>query len=216
MNIRLNIRLARTVAAAAAMMSLPLASAHAQRLGVLAGGTFSQLHGASDVRAKNRNGTAFGLSLLLPTPGFALQPELLFTNKGSQLDVGGVGTRTVKLDYLEIPMLVRFDAAPHAALNPHLYIGPSVGFNVGCTVTLSGPGVPDSKSDCKRDTFLKPATVDWSGVVGGGVDLSLGGIGLTGGARYGVGLSNINTNTAGDHLRNGTLTVYAGVLFGQR
>lgn len=212
----MNVRLVRTVVAAAALVSLPITSARAQRLGVIAGGTFSQLHGASDIKAKNRNGTMFGASLLLPTPAFALQPELLFTNKGSEFDLGGVGTRTVSLDYLEIPVLVRFDAAPSSALNPHLYVGPSVGFNVGCTVTLSGAGVPDSKSDCKRDTFLKPATVDWSGVVGAGVDLSLGGFGLTGGARYGVGLSNINTNSAGDHLRNGTLTIYAGVLFGSR
>jgi len=207
---------ARTAFLSAALLASPLLPAQAQRLGIVGGGTFSQIHGASDVTARNRTGTMFGLTLLLPASSFALQPELLFVNKGSEFDVSGVGTRNIKLDYLELPVLVRFEAAPNAPINPHLYVGPSIAFNVGCNVTLKGAGVPLTSSDCKRDEFLKPADVDWNAVVGAGVDVAVGGFGITGGARYGVGLSNINRNSAGDHLRNGTLTVYAGVLLGHR
>ncbi len=212
----MNVRIARAVVAAVVLGALPQSPLAAQRLGIVAGGTFSQLHGASDISSENRTGTMFGLSLLLPASSFALQPELLFTSKGSKFNLGGAGTRTIALDYLEVPMLLRFDGAAKSAVNPHVYVGPSIGFNTGCTVTLSGPGIPDSKSDCKRDTFLHPANVDWSAVVGAGLDLSLGSMGVTGGARYGVGLSNINTSNTGDHLRNGTLTIYAGLLFGHR
>jgi hypothetical protein len=207
----------RVTAASAALVLLPTVPVRAQRIGIVAGGTFSQLRGISNVSAKNRTGTMFGLSVLLPSAGtFSLQPELLFTNKGSQLDVSGGGRRNVKLDYLEIPLLLRIDSRSGTGLSPHVYAGPSVGFNVGCNVVLSGSGVPNTSSDCKRDNFLSPKSVDWGAIVGAGIDLSVGGIGVTGGARYGFGLADINKTNVTDHVRNGALTVYAGVLFGNR
>jgi hypothetical protein len=207
----------RLMATATVLMLLPAMPVRAQRIGIVAGGTFSQLRGVSNVQAKNRTGTMFGLTLLVPSGGtFALQPELLFTNKGSEFDISGVGTRSVKLDYLEIPLLLRVDSHTGGGLNPHLYAGPSIGFNLGCNVTLKGGGIPNTSSDCKRDNFLDPKSVDWSAIVGAGVDLSVGGIGLTGGARYGFGLADINKTNVDEHVRNGSLTVYAGVLFGHR
>ena len=207
---------------AAVLAALSLAAAlpvHAQRLGIVAGATFSQLRGFENVKAKNRSGTMVGAILTLPIgERVALQPEFLFINKGGALDYGAGGTDEIRLDYLDIPLLLRFDKAPSGVLNPHFYAGPSVGFNVGCNITSRGGGVPDVSTDCTRDNF-DPKSLDWGALVGAGVDLSLGGLGVTGGARYGIGLANIS-NDDGDALerrvRNGTLTVYLGVLFGQR
>lgn len=207
----------RLTVAAAAVMLLPTMPMQAQRLGIVAGGTFSKFRGLNDVKAKNRTGTMFGLQLMLPSStSFGLQPELLFTNKGSQIEVGGAGTRNVRLDYLEIPLLLRFGAQGVTGLSPHFYVGPSVGFNVGCNVKLSGGGIPNTSSDCKRDDFLEPKSVDYSAILGAGVDLSVGGIGITGGARYGFGLANINKSNIDEKVKNGQFTLYAGVVFGKR
>jgi hypothetical protein len=211
--------LMRAAASAVALSFLAYAPLQAQRLGIIAGGTFSQLRGLDNVKAKNRTGTVVGATLTVPVgERMSLQPELLFINKGGALDYGAGAVDEVRLDYLEIPVLLRVEGASGGALNPHLYAGPSIGFNVGCNIASSGGGVPDVSSDCTRDNF-KPKSVDWGAIVGAGVDLSLGGLGVTGGARYGVGLANIadDTNAALEQrVRNGTLTVYVGILFGRR
>jgi len=207
------------IAAIAAMSVAAALPLEAQRLGIIAGGTFSQLRGFENVNAKNRTGTVAGVTLTLAVgERVALQPELLFVNKGGAIDYGGGGRDDIRLDYLDIPLLLRFDKAPSGVVNPHLYLGPSVGFNVGCNITTSGGGVPDVSSDCTRDNF-DPKMLDWGAVVGAGLDLSLGGLGVTGGARYGFGLANIandNAQALEQRVRNGTLTVYLGVLFGRR
>ncbi len=195
------------------------ASLPAQQVGLLVGGTFSQLHGLNGVNSENRTGTLFGGALTLPFGRtWSVQPEVLFTNKGSKFNTGGGGQTNVRLDYLDIPVLLRYDVAGGTTLSPHLYAGPAVSYRVGCNVKVSGSGIPNTSSDCGRNNFdLK--TFDWGAVVGGGVDLSLGGFGVTGGARYGVGfadINNANTPTLSQRIHNGTFAVYAGLLFGHR
>ena len=202
----------------ALVSALPVALS-AQQLGILAGGTFSQLHGLSNVSAETRSGTMFGASLLVPFGHtWSLQPQFLFSNKGSKFNTGSNGETDVRLDYLDIPVLLRYDVAGGSALSPHLYGGPSAGYRVGCNVKASGSGIPNTSSDCGKSNFdLK--TFDWGAVVGGGIDLTIGSVGVTGGARYGIGLADINnanTPTLSQRIHNGTFTVYAGLLLGHR
>jgi hypothetical protein len=194
-------------------------TAEAQRLGIVGGGTFSQLRGLDDVRTETRTGTMFGVSLAVPLGDrWTFQPEGLFINKGSKFPLGGGGRRDIRLDYLEVPLLVRREIGESGVLRPHLYAGPSVSVNVGCDITLTGGGIPNSSSNCGRDNF-DPETFDWGAVLGTGVDLHVGGLGVTGGMRYGFGLANVSKDTDDqfiDRVRNGTLTIYAGLLFGKR
>lgn len=207
------------VAALVAVSLLLTAPLHAQRLGLVVGGTFSQLRGFDDVNVSNRTGTMFGASLQLPFgTRTSVQGEALFVNKGTKVNSSTGPDYNVKLDYLVLPMLLRFDRHIGPGIGPHVYLGPSVGFNVGCSVTAESSGVPSTRSDCSKDNF-DPKVLDWSGVVGAGVDLTMGGFGVTGGARYSVGLNNVSKTSAIDaseRVRNGTFTVYAGVLFGRR
>jgi hypothetical protein len=209
-----------TATALSVATTMPMPSrVQAQRLGIVAGGTFSQLRGIDNINVQSRTGTMFGASLLLPLGGsVALQPELLFSNKGSKFNTGTGGEKDIRLDYLEIPVLLRYDLAGGAALDPHIYAGPSIGYKVGCNVKFSGGGIPNSSSDCTRDNF-DAKTLDWGAIVGAGVDLSVGGLGVTGGARYGIGLADINkadSPTITQRVHNGTLTVYVGLLLGKR
>ncbi|MCC6245368.1 MAG: PorT family protein [Gemmatimonadaceae bacterium] len=203
-----------------AVSALSSATASAQRLAILGGGTYSQLRGVENVSVKSRSGTMLGVSLTIPAgESWSFQPEALFLNKGGAITRAAGERQDVRLDYFEIPLLLRREFAAGGTLNPHLYAGPSVGYQLNCKVTVEGPGIPNTSSDCRRDLFLEPASVDWGAVVGAGVDLSLGGLGVTGGARYGFGLANINKDDGAaleQRVRNGTLTVYGGILFGRR
>lgn len=212
--------LVRKCANAALFGALALAfapeRADAQRVGLVAGYTFSKLTGLEDAKAKNRTGVLAGLSLLLPLPGpGSFQPELLFVSKGSKVETGGLGNQEVRLDYLEIPLLLRADIL-QGPVRPHLYAGPTVGFKLNCSVDIETSGVPEGQTDCKRDNF-KPRTLDWGAAVGGGVDLSTTSVGLTAGVRYGFGLRNVlddDTSTFNERVRNGTFALYAGLRFG--
>lgn len=209
------------VVGAVALLAAAL-PAHAQRFGVTAGATFSNLRSSEDLDLERRTGTTFGVSLQLPLGAkFALQPEALFLSKGAKLRqpfVGTDGARTnIKLDYLEIPVLLRYDFS-REIIGPHIYIGPSVGFNVGCRLQYGGGNNDEQlgNTNCDRNDF-KPKTLDYGMTVGAGVDFNLGGLAATGGLRYGIGLADIrddNSDEFRSRVNNGVLSLYVGLLFG--
>ncbi|MES2523129.1 MAG: porin family protein [Gemmatimonadota bacterium] len=213
--------MALTAAAAASLACVPLVQADAQRLSLIGGLTFSQLRGLDEVKSENRNGAMFGVSLNVPVgPTWALQPEALFLSKGGRFGPasGAAGATDIRLDYLEIPVLLRRNFGGSSVFVPHLYGGPSVSFNVNCSIDITRSGVPEASSDCERENF-EPKSLEYGAVVGGGIDISLAGFAVTAGARYGVGLTHVTEeNAAGlrDRARNGTLAVYAGFrIFGR-
>lgn len=206
-------------ASALSLMACASAPLAAQRLGIIAGGTFSNIRTSEDISTSNRTGTIFGLSLQVPVGAVvAIQPEFLFLSKGAKFTqpTAARGGGSFRLDYLEVPVLLRFDLS-RGVIGPHLYAGPSVGFNVGCKVEYRGQaGSAGTNTDCGEDNF-KPKTLDYGLTVGGGLDFNLGGIGATAGARYGIGLADIRNDNSDEfksRVNNGVLSLYVGVLFG--
>ncbi|MEP6766410.1 MAG: porin family protein [Gemmatimonadaceae bacterium] len=201
---------------AVAFLAVATNLAHAQRIGITAGATFSNVRTSTDLNLSNRTGSTFGVSLQLPLgETFTLQPELLFINKGSKFSSTSINGN-FRLDYVEVPLLLRYDIS-RGAIGPHVYAGPSVGFNVGCNVsgTLTSSAV--TSTDCTKDNF-KPKSLDYGITVGGGVDFNLGGLAATGGVRYGIGLADIRSDNSAefrDRVHNGVLSLYVGLLFGK-
>jgi hypothetical protein len=201
------------------LLALAAAPLQAQRFGILAGGTFSNLRTSEDLEFDRRTGTIFGGTLQIPVGSvIAIQPEFLFLNKGTKFREPGTNssgrTSNVRLDYLELPVLLRVDFS-RETIGPHIYAGPSVGFNVGCKIGVES-GTPLPTSDCNEDN-IKPKKLDYGFTVGGGVDFNLGGLALTGGARYGIGLADIVDDDSDEfksRVNNGVLSLYVGLLFG--
>ena len=201
------------LASGLSLLALAAAPLHGQRFGVIAGGTYSNLRSSDDLKFKRRSGTIFGGSLQLPLGSvFTLQPELLFLNKGTKFKVtNSSGESNVRLDYLELPLLLRYDFS-RSTIGPHVYAGPSIGFNVGCKLEVNAlPG-----TDCTDDN-LKPKKLDYGLTVGTGIDFNLGGLAATGGVRYGIGLADIRNDNSAEfksRVNNGVLSLYVGLLFG--
>ncbi|MEP6835567.1 MAG: porin family protein [Gemmatimonas sp.] len=198
------------------LLALVGAPLHAQRFGIIAGGTFSNLRSSDDIDFKRRTGTIFGGSVQLPLgSAITLQPEFLFLNKGTKFNKGGPsGESNVRLDYLELPLLLRYDFS-RGTIGPHIYAGPSVGFNVGCKIDANGNNSLPS-TDCTDDNF-KPKKLDYGLTVGTGVDFNLGSLAATGGLRYGIGLADIRNDNSDEfksRVNNGVLSLYVGLLFG--
>lgn len=124
-----------------------------------------------------------------------LQPELLYSSKGSEFEFGGA-TETSKFNYLDVPILLRYS------------INEMISFHAGPQVSLLMSAEDDDGTDIK-DSFTG---TDLSLSFGGQVDLPMG---LVGGLRYNLGLSNILEDDAGGEVKNKVFQIYVGYkLFG--
>jgi len=140
----------------------------------------------------------------------AIQPEALFTMKGSEssFNVPGVsGSSVVKLTSLDVPVLLRVDVLTHGTVIPYAYAGPNIGFLLSAKshATVSGTvHDEDIKGDLKNTEF---------GIaVGGGVRFGR----LLAEVRYTHGLTNVLTDTAsggGVKITNHAIAVIGGARF---
>jgi hypothetical protein len=114
---------------------------------------------------------------------FAIQPEVLYMMKGAKSDVtvnGVTSTQSLKLNYIEIPILVKVLLSGGGNFKPNFYAGPAIG------ILMSAKAEDlDVKSNYKSSNI---------GLVGGvGADYLMGtGTGkITFDLRYTVGLGTI-------------------------
>ncbi len=130
-----------------------------------------------------------------------IQPELYFSSMGSKFDIQGFET-TTKLNYLSLPVLVRYNFTENISLQA----GPQLGF------LLSAKGEADGTTEDIKDSYKG---LDLGAAIGLGVDFGP----FNGGVRYVVGLANTSDDSdpdAGDFtVKNNTLQLFIGYrLFG--
>lgn len=74
---------------------------------------------------------------------FALQADLLYSQKGDENEVGAGTDRTlfrVKLDYVEVPVMLKLQGPLLGGAEANFYAGPSVAFKVNESVEGLAPG----------------------------------------------------------------------------
>ena len=193
-----------------ALITLTSQSAFAQsgHIGVIGGATFSTLNGLKSV--DQRTGAMGGLSLVLPLGGsVSLQPEALFVTKGARGPVSS-SRDGLAIKYAQVPVLLRFSSTRASVIVPHVYVGPYFGLQIDCTVK-------GSTGSCNDLPGVSTKTVDVGGIAGAGIDLNVGGLVLTGGARYDFGVSKVvefKTSSVSESARNGAFAIYAGLAVG--
>ena len=152
-----------------------------------------------------------GVSFVFPFLGpLRWQPEALVTSRGADLDRAD----GIELSTLEVPLMLRLGLGQRGRLTPHLYAGPYLAVQLDCTVE-------GSSVDCGDRPDIDTSTVDVGGIAGSGVTLRGGPFTLTGGVRYGFGVSSLaefEFNEASESARHGAWSLYvgAGLAFGGR
>jgi hypothetical protein len=131
-----------------------------------------------------------------------LQPEILYTVKGSKAEIEEgliTGTGKLKLHYLEIPVLLKV-RIPTGRIHPFVFAGPALGLNVKATwEDITGEG---------SDVANK---VDWSAVLGAGLQL---GRSIHFDLRYTMGLQKLEIPEIETiDLKNGVLSATLGLAF---
>lgn len=188
------------------MVVLSASALHAQderRMGIKGGLNLSNLY-VDDVNDENaRIGFNAGFyGQILSTDVFAIQPELLYTTKGSENEYDGIIDQTVKfkLNYLEVPLLAVFKLGDVA----EIHAGGYGSYLLGANVSYSGD-IANGGENLDRDNFK---TFDY-GLVGG-LGLNFGDVQV--GTRYNYGLVKIaktdNAKTFLGDSKNSVAQVY--------
>lgn len=156
--------------------------------------------------ADSRNGMAIGGWVQMPVaPMFSIQPEAYFAMKGDSEEAGGV-TGTIKMDYLEVPVLAKASfGAPASPISPSLFAGPSFGINISSKAEVSGSGTSDGTTDVKDYT----KSTDFGLVFGGAVEF--GNVGID--VRYTKGLTNVDDSGSGADVKNNVISILGSLRF---
>ncbi len=145
---------------------------------------------------------------------FALQPEILYHQKGAVDMEGGTGTK-LNVDYLEVPILLKVQIPVGETFFPHIYAGPYGAFELDNNFTSQ---VSIFGFTFANNTMAQVQDFDYGAVVGGGFDIQLESFYLGLDARYGIGMQRI-LSLGGDRQdiknRNFSLMLGLGVNLGE-
>ena len=158
-----------------------------------------------------RKGFGLGAFLELPVGDvLSIQPEILYLQKGFHESEQGVDV-TFALDYVEIPVLLRINVPVEGTVAPYFLVGPALGFKAGCEVTGEEGGV-EVKVDCdEAEAEIK--SLDFGGVVGGGISFEAGPGNIHVGARYNYGLTSLDDSGEDEDVKNRAFSFLAGYSF---
>jgi hypothetical protein len=151
--------------------------------GVKGGATFGMLSNDEDLPADldDRTGFAAGIYGGVRVGALLFGIDALYVQRGLKSDLASNALPT-RLDYIDLPLYVEL-ALPIPAVQPYIYIGPQISFEIHCE-TAGGGDCPDPSIRNKTD-FL--------GVGGLGLRLgSVGGFGVGVEGRYLFGFRDLN------------------------
>ncbi len=177
---------------------------HAQLLqyGLKAGLNIASLSGDEVDDLDSRMGLAVGGYLSVPVaPSFSIQPELLYSMKGASDSFAGVDV-TLKLDYLEIPVLAKYTfGLPGAPVKPSIFAGPALGLKLSSKVKVEGFGESEEEDlEDVKDT-------DFGLVFGAGLAFNLGSNSVGVDVRYNLGLTSIDDTGEGFDVKNNVISL---------
>ena len=170
----------------------------------------------------------------------SIQPELGWVSKGEQAGysityASLVGPSVVyqtihyqydtRLDYLEIPLLLRADIPTGWLVEPYVLGGPGVGFRTGSDLTYDytiTPVTPTAQGPARvrHATIIEGAgpfdnprfeKVDWSVIGGGGLMVGRGPVRVVMDVRYTLGLAGIYQNVDASGAHNTSWAATLGV-----
>ena len=175
------------------------------RFGAKAGVNINKIDGQSYKSGFNYNYLLGGFMQFNFSKRFGFQPEINFVQSTSEFsnDASNVyddlfsngSQKKAKLDYLKIPLLLNINVGPSKRVK--LQLGPQVGGLLKQSI--------DSLKD-NRDIFKKG---DWSAVGGLWIQLPFVNVG----ARYELGLTNLNDIDNSEKWKSQAFTIFAGFTF---
>jgi hypothetical protein len=198
--------------AADASKKMPMAAGI--RAGISLGTATGSDAEVSDGNKKMRFGFGFGGFMAFGVAkSLTLQPELLYLQKGVKYEqIGGPIKVTFKLDYLEIPVLLKFTPElEKSKIAPALFVGPYLGLRMSAKekVEATGGSLEGDVKDLYNST-------DFGMTFGGGLGYKMAKGEMFFDARYDLGLSKVqkaDSDGYQSNVKSGTFMVLLGYKF---
>jgi hypothetical protein len=196
--------------------SLAQASVGITRIGVMIGANLASLSRTEQIidwriKLDFTGGVFLTFSL---ADFFAIEPEILFSKKGSsyreEID-NGVMTTSIGLAYLDFPLLAKFyvPLGEESRTRPMLFAGPYLGWKIRSKLDLTYEDYFGPVGESHDLTGLK--SMDTGLVVGGGLDLDVKGGKFMIDIRYSTSFATISKTEAG--MKNRVFTILIGYSF---
>lgn len=171
-----------------------------------AGQVIDQISGVESVDVSTKVGlTGGGFVQFAFNEQVSLQPEMLFVMKGVNLDLANnAGDATAKVNYLELPVFLRFNQRLNDTLRGFVMAGPAFSVKVGTGGTLDGAS---GTSDFDIDPAI--GSRDFGLAFAGGLEWQ----NFLIEARYVLGLTDIATDIYfhEDELTNRSFSIMVGL-----
>jgi hypothetical protein len=184
-----------------ASSAVALAQNPSTRIGVFAGMNQSQISGtATDI--SNHKGAAIGAYVAAPiAEGLRLQVGAEWTQKGWERDEPGThDLAVVKLTYVEVPVLLRYDFTPRERAGVVVFAGPGLGFRSGCSVeeTTHSTGQTQTATCAEIASASNGAftfsSFDLGAITGAGARLAVASVQLLVTAQYEIGFKHVSSS----------------------
>lgn len=159
-------------------------------------------------------GGSFNIRLI---PFISLQPEIIYTEKGANLDeIESSGQRfsaegSVDLTYLEVPILLKA-RLPVPGLSPIVYAGPAIAFNLDAEWDSDIPDVVGIRfgDDIELKDYVKSADLGF--VFGAGIEFGAPVLKINLEARYTMGITELDDSEDFElGARNNVISIILGV-----
>ena len=178
------------------------------KFGIKGGLNLTKLY-IDNVKDENiKAGGNAGVFVKLPiTKGFSIQPEVLYSMKGSQNSYSNIfasGNYRFNLDYLEVPLAAVINLSP----NFNIHAGPYIAFLLSAKVKdVDNNGNVNSVTSLNKDNFK---STDYGFFGGLGFDIGT----TTLGARYTYGLQEIGKSGLSGNItqnsKNSVISFFVG------
>ena len=187
-------RFARLIGVMLAVMLVTTISVAAQvGYGVKGGLNFANFSGADSDGYQREAGFVGGLYAKFDIGRkLSIQPEVLYSQKGSTGNIptgdglGGITKLDIEMDYIEIPLILRYTIPTTGSVEPFAYVGASISFITRAEVASKAPGQSWTTIDIANEK-----SSDLGFVFGGGVELDAGSMDVLFDARLSLGTSGL-------------------------
>jgi hypothetical protein len=197
------------IIASALLLTAGVSTASAQAVGphaqwgVLAGANFAKLSDADGI--DTRTGVVVGLSADFHLANhFGVEIDGLYSQQGAK-ENGDGDDLTLHLDYVAVPVLLRYNFPTNSTVRPFVVLGPQVGFRVKCEASAGG-----ESASCEDFAGENAKSVDFSGTAGAGIGFKVGKEELSLQARYNLGFTKVFEDS---DSKNRVFSVMAGFSF---
>ena len=157
----------------------------------------------------SRNGFMGGGFFLFDfAEGFGVCIEGLYVQKGAEgpfeTEDGDTHDATVRLDYLEFPVLFVVEIPGKNKLGVNLFAGPTFGFNLKGEVEIPEHGETED---------LAVKSFEFGASIGGGIEYALSSFSIVVDGRYSIGATLIDDSPNEADIKNRGIGIMAGVKF---